>query len=412
MNSKTLLVTGLATAVLLAAGVYLSEQGASPSATSHDRHGPLFSELRSRVNDVAEVTIVSGASSCTLKKSGATWGAADKGGFPVDFGKVKALVVGISELEKVEAMTRNREFHSKLGVEDAAGEGATSKRVTLKDASGAVLADVVLGKSKPTQGSSTRSTLYVRVEGDDQTWEATGSLSADASSTGWLDRNISKIEEKRVKRAAVTHPDGELVVATRSAQDQTNLSVENVPAGKELQWDGVANGIASSLQYMSLDDVQRAEGFDMAGAVQTEFACFDGLVVAARSIEKDGKTWVTLSASFDEAQRAAPAGPEAPPAEGEAATPPKPELKSIELVKKEVDELNARWSPWVFNVPGYNGANLRKRMNDLLKQDAPATGALEDDALEVIEPAPGQPVEDHTGHDHTDDATPPKSDGR
>ncbi len=328
MNSKTLLVTGLATAVLLAAGVYLSERGASPSATAHDLHGPLFAELRSRVNDVAEVTIASGATTCTLKKAGATWGAADKGGFPVDFGKVKALVVGISELEKVEAMTRNREFHSKLGVEDAAGEGATSKRVTLKDASGAVLADVVLGKSKPTQGASSRSTLYVRVQGDDQAWEATGSLNADASSTSWLDRNISKVEEKRVKRASVAHPDGEVVVAARAAQDQTNLSVENVPAGKELQWDGVANGIASSLQYMSLDDVQRSEGFDMAGAVQTEFACFDGLVVTARSIEKDGKTWVTLAASFDESQRAAAAGPEAPPAEGEAATPPRRRKKT------------------------------------------------------------------------------------
>jgi len=401
MNSKTLLVTGLATAALLAGAVYLADRGASPHAAETGASGPLFPELKARVNDVTEVTIAGGSASCTLRKEGASWGAADKGGFPVDFGKVKALVLGIAEMEKVEAMTSNATLHAKLGVEDPTAEGATSKRVTIKGAGGAVLADVIVGRSKASQGMSSRSTLYVRAQGDNQTWEATGSLTVDTSSTGWFDRNISKVEEKRVRRATVTHPGGETLAAARADQGQTNLAVENLPAGKELQWDGVANGIASALQYMNLDDVQSAGSVEMTDPVVTEYACFDGLVVTARSIEKDGKAWVTLAARLDESQRAAPAGPEAPPAEGESA-PPKPELKALDLVQKEVDELNARWSPWVFQVPGYNAANLRKKMADLLKQDAPTEGALEDAALDTPLAPPTQPAssEDHSGHDH------------
>ena len=202
-----------------------------------------------------------------------------------------------------------------------------------------------------------------------------------------------------MRRATVAHPGGETLAVARADQSQTNLAVENLPEGKELQWDGVANGIASALQYMSLDDVQAAGSVELTDPVVTEYSCFDGLVVTARSVEKDGKTWITLAARLDEALRAAPAGPEAPPAEGESA-PPKPELKALDLVQKEVDELNARWSPWVFQVPGYNGANLRKKLADLLKQDAPAEGALEDASLETPLAPPTLPVEDHSGHDH------------
>ena len=57
-------------------------------------------------------------------------------------------------------------------------------------------------------------------------------------------------------------------------------------------------------------------------------------------------------------------------------------LINAALKQKEVDERNTRWSTWVFNVPGSNGANLRKRRTDRLKQDAPTEGALEDDATQ------------------------------
>jgi hypothetical protein len=189
---------------------------------------------------------------------------------------------------------------------------------------------------------------------------------------------------------------------SKNAASDANFAVENVPEGKELQWPGVGSGLASALQYLSLDDVQKSEGFDAAGATTAEFTCFDGMVVTAKTIEKDSKTWVALSARFDETQRAAPAGPPPPPpAEGETApeTPKEPELKSIDDVKKEVDELNLKWSPWVYAVPGYNAANLRKKMSDLLKQDEPPA------------PAPADPADDPTGEHGADDGhgheTPP-----
>jgi hypothetical protein len=58
-------------------------------------------------------------------------------------------------------------------------------------------------------------------------------------------------------------------------------------------------------------------------------------------------------------------------AEGEKHEDPKPALKPLEDVQKEADELNAKWGPWVYSIPGYNAANLRKKMTDLLKKEEP-----------------------------------------
>lgn len=399
MNAKTLTVVGVAAAVLFGVALYLSggSDAKSPAATIG---GKLFPELSGRVNDVVEVALVDAGTAFSVRKEGASWGAADKGGYPVDFDKVKALVLGVAEFAVVEPMTKNPEFHAKMGVEDPSGAGATSRRVTLKDAAGKVLADVIVGKAKANQGMTSKPSLYVRRSGEDQVFEVTGSVNIGGDSAGWLNREVSKVESSRVKRAVITHPDGEVLTISKAEQAQQDFTVEHLPEGKELSWGGVANGIPSALQYMSLDDVQRAEGFDLNGATVTEFECFDGLVVTARSIERDGKTWITLAARVDEALRVQPAGPEAPAPEGTdpAAEPKKPELKALDLVQKEAQELNTKWSPWVFNVPGYNGTNLRKRMKDLLKTEITEEGG----GLEgLVEPVDEPKHDDGAAHDET-----------
>lgn len=404
MNAKTLTVVGLAAAVLFGAALYLSSgsDAKSPAATVG---GKLFPELSGHVNDVVEVALVDAGTAFSVRKEGASWGAADKGGYPVDFDKVKALVLGVAEFTVVEPMTKNPEFHAKMGVEDPSGAGATSRRVTLKDAAGKVLADVIVGKAKATQGMTSKPSLYARRSGEDQVFEVTGSVNVGGDAAGWLNRQVSEVKSSRVKRAVITHPDGEVLTVSKAEQTQQDFTVEHLPEGKELSWGGVANGIPSALEFMSLDDVQRAEGFDLNGATVTDYECFDGLVVTARSVERDGKTWITLSARVDEALRVQPAGPVAPLPEGTdpAAEPKPPELKALDLVQKEAEELNTKWSPWAFNVPGYNATNLRKRMKDLLKTEITEEGAgLED----LVEPVDDGAAHDETGHTHEEPKKP------
>lgn len=384
MNTKSILIVGAAAVALLATALAVTRRGGAESSAAGT---PLFPELASRLNDAAKVTITGKDGSFVVGKTDAAWGATDKGGYPVDFDKVKALVVAVSQFETVATMTKNPSMHAKLEVAEPTAEEGAAKRVTIEDASGKVLADVLVGKPKQHQGFGGKGALYVRKQGEDQAWEVTGQVSVSADAASWLDREVSKIESARVQRATVHHADGSTLVVSKATKDEPNFKVENLPEGAELQWEGVANGIASALQYMSLEDVQRNEGFDLTGATTTEYACFDGLVVTAKTVDKDGKVWMTLAASVDESLRAEPVGPPAPPADGEKAdgeseveaadataedkdeTPPA--LKPLDDVKKEAEELNAKWSPWVYAVPGYNAANLRKKLSDLLKKDEP-----------------------------------------
>jgi hypothetical protein len=397
MNQKTLTILGLVTAGLLVAGFVASRDSGSSAKNGDSLTGTkLFPDLAARVNDAVELRIVNKDETVSLKKDGASWGAADKGGYPVAFDKVKGLIVGIAEMDVLAKMTANAAHHVKLGVEEPTGAEATSKRVIVKDDKGTVLADVVIGKPKPHEGFGGRGSLWVRKGGDDQVYEVGGQISIYGGMADWLQREVSKLESTRVKRTLTQHADGNQLSISKAAPADQNFNVDELPAGAELQWAGVANGVAGALQYLSLDDVQKNENFDLAGATTTRFECWDGLVVTAKTIERDAKTWVTLSASFDESLRpAAPAGPEAPTAidDPNAPPPPKPpEQKNVELVQKEVEELNLKWSPWVYSVPGYSAANLRKKLTDLLKQEEPPAPPADSTLPE------GHSADD--GHDH------------
>src|SRR5262249_15416559 len=120
------------------------------------------------------------------------------------------------------------------------------------------------------------------------------------------------------------------------------------------------------------------------------FKTFDGMTVLVRTKDADGKTYARFEASFEappaaettqsDAGKAADGTASAPDAEkaAEAKTADaKPDAKTAaakhppEEVKKEVDELTARLSPWAFVIPTYNRTTFAKQMSDMVKDKTP-----------------------------------------
>jgi hypothetical protein len=396
------------------------------------------------VNDVTKLTVAgpdaaneNKVSTFVVTRENDAWGAADKGGYAVDVGKVKQLVLALSEMSVIEEKTKKADQYKKLGVEEITEAEAASKRVTLEDKSGKVVADVLIGKPKVTRNFGGKPSVYVRRFGEAQAYEVNGQVNVDVTAANWLDREISKIESARVREVTTTHTDGTQLVVKKDVPEDQNFAVVGLPEGKELMWPGVANQVAGALQYLSLEDVQKKDGFDFSGATLTEFVTFDGMVVTVKTVEKDGKTWLALSAAYDEAKRTPEAATvEAPPAEGEVkegetppetthpeTTPPptpdpkKPARKSADEVKQEVASLNQKVGPWVYSVPGYNGANFRKHMEDLLKKPEPevpeGAAPIDDGGLDGgLLPTGDQGDASHTHadgtvHEGSHDAPPP-----
>jgi hypothetical protein len=362
--------------------------------------GPLFPVLKERINDVAQVTVTGPDGSFTVERSGDRWGAKDKGGYPVDFGQVRPFVLGVAGFDVVEAMTSNPDYHHRLGLEEPGSapsedEPSASKRLTLKDAEGEVLADVIVGQARATQGRG-QPCLYARRAGEDQTYEVTGRLSVDTSPTRWLDRKVLELKQERVEEVTITHPDGEVLRISRPSADQASFDVQGLPEGRELVWDGVARSIATAAQNLTLEDVGRElVDFEALETTTAEFRTFGGLVITATTAEQDETTYLQIEARVDEA-----AGPPLPepaatddeagdstdetdadgdaseqagefdddPAEDDEPAP----LPTPEELQAEADAINARVAGWTYVVPGWAASNLRKRMDELLKPLEPA----------------------------------------
>lgn len=394
MNTRSITLLSAAALGLGAAAVFIVTR-TRPETTAQAKSGaPLFADLRSRVNDVARVQVTSADEVYTLSRGESGWGLVEKGGYPVDVNKVKALVVGLSELELVEEKTANPALFSRLGVQDPGGEGdSPSRRVALEDASGSVLADLVIGREVVSRGGG-EPHLYVRRPGGGPALEVSGRVRAEDSSTALLDRQVAKLERTRVARVTITHPDGEVLRVERPSSDVTDFTVADLPEGAQLSWPGVAGGVAGALEYLNLEDVRPGESpFDAAAVVRARFETFDGLVVTTESLEEEGRVLVRVQAAFDATLRAAePVGPT--DAEGQA---PGATLKSAADVEAEAAAIQARVAAWIYVVPGYAGSNLRKRVGELLA--VPETE--ESLPLDLLE-APAEVPVHEDGHDHGD----------
>jgi hypothetical protein len=449
MKQKSLLVLSGVTVGAIAVALFTS-RGDESSASASIR-GPLFPELKARVNDVARVRIEKAGKTVTLARDGGTWELADRGGYPAKFEEVKELVVRVAGLEVQEKLTAKKENHAKLAVEwpTTAPEGSEAGEaglVTLEDASGGVLASLVVGK---TEWQNSKPKVFVRKADEDQVWLAeppgTGSLDVMPEPRSWIEPGFLTLENDRVQSVTIEHADGERVEIARSAADHTKFAVQNLPPGRNERYAGIANGPAQALSSMSLEDVRPVAEVDFAlePVATTRYRTTDGLEVVVHTSKFEDQTWMKVSASYT-APPAAPAGePDDAPGEAEAPAPVDPAAAAEDApadapvepevaakdVAAEAAELQARLAPWAFQVGSYKTDVIARRMQDLMAElptESDESGSLEGMAesmgLDFDEQPPAEsPVEptdapadeehdEHDGHDHPAPPPPPPAD--
>lgn len=383
MNSKTIVaLAGFTAAFAVAAVVTLSSR--EKSVQSSEAKVLLFPDLKAHLADASRLTIQRAGTTVVVHKNGDSWGLADKSDFPVDVEPIRKTLLTLSEMETVEAKTKSADAYAKLGVEEPSAPDAKSTLLTLEDASGKKLAELIVGKNHESKNYGAPGESYVRKPGDTQSWLVKGQLELREKPEEWLQKKILEVKRDRVRSCEVRHPSGEVVHAERQTADQTDYTLAGIPEGKELKYPTAANGLASGLEYVNLDDVVPAGKIDFSvepGPTAT-FSCFDGLEVVVQCKEQDGKTYAQFTAKFV-APAPAPEPAAAPDASQPAATPPA--RKSPEDVQKEVAEFNARHGKWTYVISTYNRNAFFKRMDELVKDKAPpppppGTGGTSDGA--------------------------------
>jgi len=129
-----------------------------------------FPALAANLGDVGSVGIKRNALSLTFVRDGDNWLVTEKANYPAAAGKVRQIVLAMADLLLVEPKTRQVESYPRLDVEDPGGGKSTL--VTLKDKSGATLADLIIGKRRYDRLGTGTDGIYVRKPGDTQAWLA------------------------------------------------------------------------------------------------------------------------------------------------------------------------------------------------------------------------------------------------
>lgn len=206
----------------------------------------LLPALSGRLEQVRMLTIRHGdLPAIRIERSEGGWVVPAKAGYPAAAGEVNRLLRALSEARKVEAKTRNPDNHARLGLAEQ-GEGAAT-RLTLDGLDQTPLV-LLIGQASQQGGQ------LVRLPGDAQVWLIDQPLQLVEHELAWLDRRISAIPFASVREVEVRHADGEQLNVWRDKPEQFNLALRQLPKGRSLAYEPVANGMAMLFSTLDFAD--------------------------------------------------------------------------------------------------------------------------------------------------------------
>ena len=346
-----------------------------------------YPEIGERVNDVAEVQIVSNEHTSTIRRAADGWVLAEKSDYPVKPEQIREAIVRIARFEVMEPKTAKPENFAALGLQDPETDGSVSKRVTLRDGDGGEIASLLLGNTK---FYGRRPTLFVRPSDANQTYQVEGRVSAEADPLTWIDREVLKLDGNQVANVVIEHADGDLVRIAREAGN--DYAVQDIPEGKQEAYSGTSNSTATALSYLRLDDVRpRAEvDLTLEPVAKATYICEDGLVITLEMGKVDGQTWTKLDATF----QAPDAGEASLSEEGEETSGGLTE-EELEHARVEARKLQRRFDPWAYQLPDFKATAIAKKTSDLLTDIVVEEPAESADGLPTPDPSlPGSPQDE------------------
>lgn len=382
MNAKTILIGGVVAAGLITAGVMLG--GGPQTDDTVETTGLFFPGFDVNGAQAVEVSFLDG--NYRLERDGEVWGLVEKGGYPVDIGKLRTLMLAVSGAEVVDQKTDDPTRHARLGLQDSPeAEDLHWRRLDITGANDKSLAAVILGKRAD---SGRLAQVFARRAGENQTWLiSVNGLELPSVASDWIDKQIIKIGRDRVRAARVTHPDGEVLTVSKTDAKDAHYTFHEL-GERKLRYVSAPDGLGSSLEYLKLDDVVRAESMDFGDAQPTQVSIWtwDGVRLDIDVYPVEDTHWARLSAVAD--PEGAPLLAAAGPTPDEAAGDEKIAQASItpESRQADVDALNAKLGAWAFQLPTYNASSLTKRASDYVEAPPKPTDADGEESTDFLSP--------------------------
>jgi hypothetical protein len=165
---------------------------------------------------------------------------------------------------------------------------------------------------------------------------------------------------------------------SRVDRDGASLAPETLPAGKRLRYAGVFDAAPRAILTAELEDVRPVGEFDFdaEAVVVNELHSFEGLHLSVHSLQREDGNWIRLSASPGAGVAGVAADtlladekPEPPAADAESIAAAQQTGAPDEQTLATIEQLNARFGGWAYQVSDYVHGELSKPLADYLEDD-------------------------------------------
>lgn len=351
MTPRTVSILIVCAIVSVAAAAYGVSSRVNFQSTNFEGQR-LFPDLLENAKDVAEVSVLQNGKTMTFVRDGDTWRLKQSGGYPVHANLVNKLIFGLSNMELLDQKTSRKAKLPDLNLGDPSDKKSNGQQVTLRNGSGDVMADLVVGRANFFLPETTTGGMYVRRPGEDQSWLVRGLVDIGVEPRDWLKRDIVDIKPERIQRAEVTHPDGEKLIVVPQKGVTGDFAFENMPEGMKLKSEFAPRNVAAVLGSFVLNDVRKPGDVDLKpeDAYVTEFFTSDAIHVTTKMWQKDGQQYMTIDAKY--------IGDDT---ESDAA--------------KQAKAISERTEGWLYVIPDYQFEQIAKKMADVTEKPKEKSGS-------------------------------------
>lgn len=352
MNSKAIAIFAAVTVLAAGGAAYTIMQRPAPVSDRIVEGQLVFPGIGDRLAQAARVEVRKHDATLAVALRDGNWGLEDRGGYPVRRERIRELMAGLTELRIVEARTGDPELFSRLNLEDVTVAGGNSLLLTVKDAQGVTIAELILGKRRVRTLANVPEAIYIRRPGENRTWLAEGNVRVDVEHALWLDRDILDIRRARIREVTNERPASNESVTVRRADPRAEAAaLVDPPEGFQVDANK-ADELARTLEWLSFNDVMPASGLQGAEIVGTSrFVTWEGVTIDARIMRHDGKLWVTFDTAFAAPAEPVQNGPE--------------EIRTPEVARTEIEEAARRMAGWAFNFADWKNEYFTRRLEDM-----------------------------------------------
>lgn len=291
MNIKSLTVLCVV-AALCVAGTWATLRTA-PQGIAADRRGePVFPRLINEANSVTAITIRDNSPPFTVERRDN--GFFEKAsGYPVKPEAFREIVAGMISLAYEEGKTADPQRYADLGLAEAGQAEKSGRQVTLQDAKGATLADVIIGNRDMTVGGA-RGGTFIRFPKEPQTWLARGEVRVPAPNTAWFEINLINLNKDALAKLEL-RGGGLDDVTIASPSKGAELALQSPPSGREPE-AGKLMRLSFMVDPLSFQEVRKADGAVKPDARILTAYGHNGLKLTVTSVGDLVDGWVRIVA--------------------------------------------------------------------------------------------------------------------